>query len=106
MPESTTEKVKQRLPLWVDTGMVLALVGLIWQMSAFVKTVDQVIQKMDELAVRVETLETYPIGPEASQRISVLETTSSAQDRLLRELKDDITRRLDRIENKIDRQAM
>lgn len=87
----------------IDGALVLALAAAVLKGGQFVERLDTVVTNIESLSARVTQLETRPMGPGAAQRISVLEARNSSQAREIRALKEDITARLDRIENKMDR---
>ena len=85
---------KFRVPLGsliVDGALVLTLVFSTGQMMERFDTMDRRLQNIEEL--------------QAETRLSALEMRANQSDRYQSELKNDIVKRLDRIETMLDRNA-
>lgn len=96
-----------RKPLYVswaiDGALAVSLLMAVWQGGQFVERFEAVAVQMEALATRVAALEQHPLGNNTSQRVGVLEVQVTAQERQIRDLKEDLVKRLDRIESKVDR---
>jgi len=107
MPEANDERRKVSRPQmisWAIDGILAgALLAAVYQGGQFVERLHTVVDALESLSTRVSELEARPMGPAAAQRISVLESRADGLDRASREIKQDITARLDRLENKLDR---
>lgn len=107
MPELAPDRRQISRPMifsWVIDGILAtSIIAAVYTGGQFVERLDTVVNSLESLSTRVSQLEERPMGPAAAQRIAVLEAQDAHRDRALAELKADITSRLDRIENKIDR---
>ena len=87
---------------WViDGALALSLLAAVLQGGQFIERLDTVVSNIEKLSGRVTSLESH--GPGTNAIHGVLEAQSQAQAASIREIKSDITARLDRIENKLDR---
>lgn len=88
---------KWRVPagsLMVDASLVVALV---WNAATMTESLKHLSERMD----KVEKIAEISV-PDAQGRLRVLEDQNGVQDRALRELKEDIVKRLDSLDNKLD----
>ena len=86
----------------IDGALAIALLAAVLQGGQFIERLDTVVTSLEKLSKRVSELETRPISPGAAAQIRVLEAQDAAMAREVREIKIDITARLDRIEDKLD----
>lgn len=96
--------------LWIDGGIMLAILGVIYYAGALTEQVENngrnielQTQAFASLELELHALRNQPITAEASRRIAVLESRSDAAEKAVDQLRKDVTTRLDRIEEKLDR---
>jgi pterin-4a-carbinolamine dehydratase len=87
----------------VDSALAVALIGAVWQGGQFVQRFEVVAANLENLSGRVAQLEHHPLPNDTSRRVSVLETRHDNTERAIADLKQDLAKRLDRIELKLDK---
>lgn len=96
-----------RKPLYIswaiDSALALAILAAVWQGGQFIERLETVATQLESLGTRVAALEQHPLPNNTSARVGVLEVQVAAQERSIRDLKEDLVKRLDRIEAKVDR---
>lgn len=87
------------LPIAVDLGMIIALIGLcVW--------IGRQAERIDTMAVQTQEIRAEIVSVQRSTNsidIAALKERSVAQDHELLEMREFLGKRLDRIEQKLDR---
>jgi hypothetical protein len=91
----------QTITLMLTSGNMVLLLGIIWRTAAWKTEVDAQIKQHAE---RLFHLAQMSIHPEADRRLAVVERDCIHRDQEMARLKDDLVKRLERIEAKLDRQ--
>jgi len=95
---------KPQIVSWLIDGVLAgSLLWAVYSGGQFVEKLEGAINDMGELTVRVSSLETNQITPEASRRISMLEVQTQAHEKAYEQFRVDLTTRLSRFEDKLDR---
>jgi len=89
------------ITLMLTGGNMALLLGIIWRTAAWKTEVDAQIKQHAE---RLFHLAQMSIHPEADRRLAVVERDGTHRDHEIARLKDDLVKRLERIEAKLDRQ--
>jgi len=95
-----TDGLRRNLPVWLSAANIILLLGIIWNTSAWKASVDASLQQHREA---LATLSSRKIHPQADIRLVALERDMENRGRELSSLREDLWRRLDRIDDKIDR---
>ena len=99
----------QRIPRpiiisWVIDGVLaMAILTAVYQGGTFVERLDTVISNFETLSKRVTTLEDRPMSTGTAVRLAAIEAENASRDRFLKELKEDLGKRLDKLEVKLDK---
>ena len=97
-----TETIRTNMAAWLSAANIVLLLGIVWNTSAWKAEVDsQILQHREQIAY----LASRQIHPQADRRLVSLEREVESRARELQSLKEDLVRRLDRIDNKIDKIA-
>jgi hypothetical protein len=119
LPERRRPTFFQKFAVMIDVGMIVTTVTLVFWFGQQVKKWDTVAERQVDQAAAIEQVQsqtaqvsgqilqmaTFSNVSALEARTQVLESKQATNEQLLRELKADMTDRLRRIENKIDRAA-
>jgi hypothetical protein len=94
-----TENVRKMLPFWIDGGIGVLLIVMIYNTATWKTQIDEQMQQQRQ---QIAILASRSITPEADRRLSIIETDAHNRTRELAELKADLVRRFDRQDNKLD----
>lgn len=86
--------------LLLSGGNTLLLLGIIWRTAAWKTDVEAQIEQHRK---EIDALLRINIHPEAARRISLVEQEGRLRDRELLHIREDMIKRLERMENKLDR---
>jgi hypothetical protein len=95
-----TERDLSRWPVWLGISNTVLLLTIIWGTSAWKTQIDEQMQPHRQ---QIASLALVRIHPEADRRIAVIEREGHLRDREIAQLRDDMIKRLDRMEAKLDR---
>ncbi len=92
--------------LWFEGGVVVAMLGMAFYVGSWKASQEQaqaeMQQQLADLSQQLAAVAARPITSEADRRLSVVESQISAQVLTVSELKVDIGKRLDRLEQQND----
>lgn len=93
------------LSTWINAISLLMSTGVLGAVLWVGMEYGSFSQRIMSIDGRLTALEARAISPEAARRVAVLEANQVNQGVEIRRMADQLTSRLDRIENKIDRQS-
>lgn len=101
MAESVSKRLVQHPYAWLVANAALIIFGIsvLWYGAS---TVENITTSIGVLSERLEALETRDMSPETARRLAILETQRFADAQALQTMNDTMTKRLDRIEGKLD----
>jgi hypothetical protein len=95
-----TERDLSRWPVWLGVGNTILLLTIIWGTAAWKTQIDE---QMNQHRHQITVLSALRIHPEAERRIDLVQQEARMRDREIAAMKDDLVKRLERIENMLDR---
>lgn len=93
--------------LWGNIALIIFGTSALWyggvQVGQITEQQVAIMRSITDLAERLGSLERHPAPADQGRRLTIVETRIEGQDRAIVELKADMTTRLHRIEDKLDR---
>jgi len=96
--ERRKETPLRGLPAWVDYGVILGIISLIFWGGVQANRLDTIARTLDSVQNQMTVLQAS--SPKAE--VAVLQEKSHEADQAISDLKDTLLRRMDRLEVKID----
>ena len=90
--------IMEKMPLWVDSAMVIALLSLAYWVGVQANRIDGVVHEVQYMQVQLNSVQSSTVAMD----VAVLKKSDADQDVAIRELRVFLDKRFDALEHKLD----